>query len=120
MKSSIWRTAFGLVALVFGAVLPAAAQTGKVFGTVSDAITGETLIQAAVVIGATGYMMTTNAYWGVEWVEDAHETLVGWAEVSVDLHIAAVIWESMRTGVNLPQAMVSGGKSVPDDAIIVK
>jgi cytochrome b len=65
-------------------------------------------------IGATGYMMTTNAYWGVEWVKELHEVLVTWAEISVVAHIAAVIWESLRTGVNLPRAMVSGVKTVPD------
>jgi len=71
-------------------------------------------------IGATGYMMTTNAFWGVDWVEDAHEALVTWAEISVVLHIAAVIWESWRTGVNLPRAMVTGTKRVPDDINLVK
>ena len=70
-------------------------------------------------IGATGYMMTTNAFWGTEWVEEMHEALVVWAEVSIALHIAAVIWESRRTGVNLPLAMVTGVKSVPKDARIV-
>ena len=67
---------------------------------------------------ATGVMMTTDAYWGVAWVETLHEALVTWAEVSVVLHLAAVLWESRRTGVNLPKAMVTGVKCVPDDAKI--
>lgn len=71
------------------------------------------LLAAMLLIGATGYMMTTTAYWGVEWVEEAHETLVVWAEISVVVHIAAVIWESRRTGVNLARAMVTGKKSFP-------
>jgi cytochrome b len=78
------------------------------------------LLATILLIGATGYMMTTNAFWGIEWVEEAHEVLVGWAEVSIVVHIAAVIWESFRTGVNLPRAMVSGVKSVPDDATIIR
>lgn len=78
------------------------------------------LLGTILLIGATGYLMTTNAYWGVEWVKEAHEVLVGWAEISIVVHIAAVIWESVRTGVNLPRAMVSGVKSVPDDAIVIK
>lgn len=78
------------------------------------------LLVTILLIGATGYMMTTNAFWGIGWVEETHEVLVGWAEVSIVVHIAAVIWESVRTGVNLPRAMVSGVKSVPDDATIVK
>lgn len=78
------------------------------------------LLLTLLAIGATGYMMTTNTYWGVEWVEETHELLVSWAEMSVAAHIAAVIFESWRTGVNLPRAMVSGVKSVPADAKVVE
>ena len=73
------------------------------------------LLLTLIGISASGYMMTTNAFWGVEWVEEVHEVLVTWAEISIVLHIAAVLFESWRTGVNLPRAMVTGTKSVPDD-----
>ena len=73
------------------------------------------LIVTLAGIGVTGYMMTTNAFWGMEWVEEAHEALVTWAELSIVAHIAAVIWESLRSGVNLPRAMVTGVKTLPDD-----
>ncbi len=33
------------------------------------------LLLAISGIVTTGFMMTTDAYWGVEWVEDAHEVL---------------------------------------------
>ncbi|WP_420394941.1 cytochrome b/b6 domain-containing protein [Nioella sp.] len=72
------------------------------------------LLLTMLAIGATGYMMTTNAWWGVEWVEELHEVLVSWAEISIVAHVGAVIWESLRTGVNLPRAMVSGVKTVPE------
>lgn len=78
------------------------------------------LLAAMLAIGVTGYMMTTNAFWGVDWVEEAHELLVTWAEISILAHIAAVIWESRRTGVNLPRAMVTGCKSVPDGVKLVE
>lgn len=78
------------------------------------------LLLTLLAVGATGYMMTTNAFWGVEWVEEAHEALVTWAEISVVAHVVAVAWESRRTGVNLPRAMVTGVKSVPDDANVVQ
>ncbi len=71
------------------------------------------LLATLAAIGATGYMMTTDTYWGVAWVEETHAALVTWAEISVVAHIAAVIWESRRTGVNLPRAMVTGVKRVP-------
>lgn len=74
------------------------------------------LLAAVALIGLTGWMMTTNAYWGVDWVEETHEALVTWAEISIVLHIIAVIWESRRTGVNLPRAMITGVKNVPDGA----
>lgn len=73
------------------------------------------LLATIAAIGLTGYMMTTSAFWGVAWVEEAHEMLVTWAEVSIVVHIGAVIWESRRTGVNLARAMITGRKTIPDD-----
>ncbi|SLN16490.1 cytochrome b/b6 domain-containing protein [Roseisalinus antarcticus] len=72
------------------------------------------ILVTLIAIGLTGYMMTTNAFWGIEWVKEAHEAFVTWAEISVVVHVAAVLWESRRTGVNLPRAMITGVKSVPD------
>jgi cytochrome b len=57
--------------------------------------------------------MTTDMFWGIEWPEELHEALVTWAEISVVLHIAAVIYESRRTRVNLARSMVSGYKDLP-------
>ncbi|MCB1394717.1 MAG: cytochrome b/b6 domain-containing protein [Rhodobacter sp.] len=76
------------------------------------------LLLTIIAIAVTGTMMTTLTYWGVKWVEDLHEALVTWAELSVVAHVAAVIWESRRTGVNLPRAMVNGTKHVPADCEI--
>lgn len=72
------------------------------------------LLLTMIAIGVTGQMMTTNMFWGVEWPEDLHEALVTWAEISVIAHIAAVMFESRRTGVNLPRAMVTGYKDLPE------
>lgn len=71
------------------------------------------LLLTLLAIGLTGYMMTTNTFFGVGWVEDAHEALVTWAEVSVVFHVAGAILESRRLGVNLPRAMVTGYKEFP-------
>lgn len=65
-------------------------------------------------IALTGWMMTTVAYFGIDWVEEAHEALVLWAEVSVVVHVLAVVLESRRLGVNLPKSMVTGYKTLPD------
>jgi cytochrome b len=76
------------------------------------------LILTLIVIAVSGYAMTTLRFFGIEWVKEVHEMAVTWAEVSVVIHIAAVIWESMRTGVNLPRAMVTGTKLIPAESLI--
>lgn len=71
------------------------------------------LIATLAIIGLSGWMMTTDLFWGVEWPEELHEIAVTWAEISVVAHIVAVIYESRRTSVNLPRAMVTGYKHLP-------
>lgn len=71
------------------------------------------LLVTFIAIGISGYMQTTLTFFGVGWVEELHEALVFWAEVSVAAHIAAVIHESRRLRINLPRAMVTGYKDLP-------
>lgn len=66
-----------------------------------------------IAIGVTGYMMTTVAYFGVDWVEQAHEAAFAWLLVSVALHVAGVMFDTWRSGVNLVRAMVGGRKRIP-------
>ncbi|MFD0978499.1 cytochrome b/b6 domain-containing protein [Tropicimonas aquimaris] len=73
------------------------------------------LILTLLVICVSGYLMTTDMFWGVEWPESLHEAAVSWAELSVLLHIAAVLFESWRTRINLPSAMITGYKKIPSD-----
>ena len=73
------------------------------------------LLLAILMISVSGWLMTTDAFWGLEWPEEMHEIAVTWAEVSVILHIAAVLFESRRTRVNLPRAMVTGYKEIPSE-----
>ena len=75
------------------------------------------LILAILVISVSGYLMTTDMFWGVEWPEELHEVAVAWAEVSVVLHIAAVLLESRRQKINLPRAMVTGYKETPSEQV---
>jgi len=67
------------------------------------------------VIGATGFMMTTDAFWGVGWVQDAHETAVNLTLGLVVVHILGVIVASYEHGENLVRAMITGYKRAEDD-----
>lgn len=71
------------------------------------------LLAAIGGIAATGWMITIDAYWGVEWVEEAHEALVYGTLVLISLHIGGVIFSSIEHGENLVLAMVTGRKRAP-------
>lgn len=71
------------------------------------------LLLTLCVISLSGYMMTTVAYFGIDWVQELHEASVTWAEISVAVHILAVVLESLRLKVNLPAAMITGHKNLP-------
>jgi len=61
-------------------------------------------------IAATGFMMTTDAFWGVEWVEDAHEMAVNVAIGLVVLHVLGVVLASIEHRENLVRSMITGRK----------
>lgn len=71
------------------------------------------LLATLVLICVTGIMMTTDMYWGVEWVETAHEILANYALACVGLHIVGVLIEMHRSKVNIVKAMVTGRKEMP-------
>ncbi len=68
---------------------------------------------SVITIGITGYMMTTITFFGVDWVEEAHEVVFGWLVFSVALHVAGVAFDTWRSGVNLVRAMINGRKTIP-------
>ena len=76
------------------------------------------LLLTVLAICATGILLTGDTPAG--WVEGAHEALVVWAELSILVHVTAVLWESLRTRVNLIGAMITGRKTVPDTIDIVE
>lgn len=61
-------------------------------------------------IAFTGWLQTTDAYWGVEWVEEVHEALANVMLGAVALHLCGVVFESIRHNENLVAAMISGRK----------
>lgn len=68
------------------------------------------LLLATAATALTGWIMTTDAYWGVEWVEDVHKVLANAMLVMIGLHVAGVVLASARHGENLVRAMVTGRK----------
>ncbi len=68
------------------------------------------LMLTVAAIVTTGWMMTLDAFWGVEWVEDLHELLFDGLLVLVGLHVAGVIHASIAHRENLVRAMIHGRK----------
>ena len=68
------------------------------------------LLATMAAIAATGFMMTTDAYWGVAWVEETHETLANLMLVLVILHVLGVVFASLAHHENLVMAMITGRK----------
>lgn len=68
------------------------------------------LLLAITGISATGYMMTTDMFWGAEWVEDVHELLVNGTLLLIVLHVGGVILASFEHKENLVRSMITGLK----------
>ena len=75
------------------------------------------LLATLVGLCLSGWLMTTDAFWGSETMEGIHETLANAALVLVGLHVAGVVWASFRHHENLVCAMVTGRKRAagPED-----
>ncbi len=68
------------------------------------------LLAMLAAISATGIMMTTDAFWGAQWVEDLHEALVNVTLGLIILHLLGVAFASFAHGENLVRAMFTGRK----------
>lgn len=62
----------------------------------------------------TGYLMTTDTFWGVDWIEDVHEAFANTAMAMVVLHVLGVLVASFEHGENLIRAMFTGRKRAAD------
>lgn len=70
-------------------------------------------------LAVTGWLYTTDAYWGEAWLDQLHRRL-GWLLLGlIAAHLAGVAFTSWRHGENLVRAMIDGHKPAPnaDDVV---
>ena len=73
------------------------------------------LIAVIALTGFTGWLYTTDAYWGVKWVGELHEGLASSLLVLIALHVAGVVFASWRHHENLAAAMLDGKKRAENE-----
>jgi cytochrome b len=59
---------------------------------------------------STGYLMTTDAYWGLKTMEHVHEAFANATIALVALHVIGVLATSLSHRENLIKAMITGRK----------
>lgn len=74
------------------------------------------LMACVSALAFTGWLYTTDMFWGSEAVEDLHRALAWALLVLVALHVAGVIATGLRHRENLVAAMLHGRKAARDDA----
>ncbi len=68
------------------------------------------LLLTAAGAGVSGWLYTTDAFWGLSWMEAIHEAFANLLLLLIAAHIAGVAFTSWRQKENLVRAMVSGRK----------
>lgn len=72
------------------------------------------LLLVVILVGASGWLYTTDRFWGVAWVERLHLLLADALLVLVALHVAGVLLASFRHCENLVWSMFTGRKRTQD------
>jgi len=71
------------------------------------------LLAAVAATSATGWLFTTETYWGIEWVEKLHKWCANVLLALATLHVAGVATACFRHRENLVAAMIHGRKRTP-------
>ncbi|MBC7984202.1 MAG: cytochrome b/b6 domain-containing protein [Candidatus Obscuribacterales bacterium] len=70
------------------------------------------LLLITALVSASGWLYTTDRYWGIEWVGRTHDLLADLLLILVATHIAGVLFACYRERENLVAAMFHGRKRV--------
>jgi cytochrome b len=71
------------------------------------------LLATTALVCASGWLYTTDAYWGEQWLEELHGALSDALLALIALHVAGVVFTSLRQRENLAAAMLHGNKRAP-------
>ncbi|KZC15406.1 cytochrome B [Rhodanobacter sp. FW510-R12] len=76
------------------------------------------LLAGVLLVGLTGWLQTTDAFFGTGWLEELHEVLAYGVLALVGVHVLAAVGESVHYGENLVASMIHGRKRAleQDDA----
>lgn len=71
------------------------------------------LMATLTALGLTGWMMSLDAFFGDEWLEDLHEALADGLLLLIAVHVAGVLVTGWKHHENLVKAMLTGVKRRP-------
>ena len=74
------------------------------------------LLAGVALVGVTGWLQTTDWFFGEQWLEELHEVLAWTLLAMIGLHVVAAISESIHYRENLIASMIHGRKRVLDEA----
>lgn len=77
------------------------------------------LLLNLALVGLTGFLLTTDTFWGSEMMEEVHESVATFMLILIAAHIGGVIFSSRHHHENLARAMVTGVKPAPRAGDIV-
>lgn len=73
------------------------------------------LLATGLAASLSGWLYTTDAFWGLVWVERIHVFFAELLLILASLHIVGVVFTSIRQRENLIAAMLHGGKRTNDE-----
>ncbi len=71
------------------------------------------LMACVIALAATGWLYTTDRFWGDEAIDSLHQALAWLLLALAALHVAGVVFSSVRQRENLVASMFSGSKRAP-------